>query len=377
MRSQVVVRANRQEHGVKRSTLSPEARQAKRDKDRAKIAHYRALVSEALEGARQALYTPRALELTTQVLELNPELYSVWNYRRHVLQRLFEDARFGRRAALEFDLKLGMSFLKRYPKCYWVWNHRKWCLHELASLGEVNWGYEMAIVAKLLEYDARNFHGWQYRRFVVENMEAAATAAAADDAAAAAAAALEITHREYRFTTTKINSNISNFLAWHNRTKLIPRLYRLWHAHPQARAHYPDLAVFDTPYSILMHDLDLIKTGMYMDADDTSVWLYLRWLLTDAFFVDSLDTGTYHDILRQQLAVVTELNELEIEDDPDGRDNVWCLKSIFLIGQLLAAAGDAEPDRAILAKLAQLDPLRRGRYLDQAAAAAAASARTN
>ena len=34
---------------------------------------------------KDKLYTSAALTKTTQLLDLNPEFYTVWNYRRHIL----------------------------------------------------------------------------------------------------------------------------------------------------------------------------------------------------------------------------------------------------------------------------------------------------
>ena len=52
-------------------------------------------------------------------------------------------------------------------------------------------------------------HGWQYRRYVVANIEKIRNVALAKS--------------EFDYTTTKTN-NISNFSAWHNRANLIPKL---------------------------------------------------------------------------------------------------------------------------------------------------------
>lgn len=130
----------------------------------------------------------------------------------------------------------------------------------------------------------------------------------------------------------------------------------------------------------MVHDLELIKTGMYMDPEDTSVWLYLYWLITDKFFVDDLRNSTnekasYKDILQEQLKLIEELNELEKDDNVQGLDNCWCLKSIILIKGLIRreeAGGFISKDtlldedtRILINKLIEIDPLRKGRYLDQ------------
>ena len=52
-------------------------------------------------------------------------------------------------------------------------------------------------------------HGWEYRRYVVANIERLRDVSLAEN--------------EFDYTTTKTN-NISNFSAWHNRANLIPHL---------------------------------------------------------------------------------------------------------------------------------------------------------
>lgn len=256
-----------------------------------------------------------------------------------------------------------------------------WCLQELATSNEANWAFELGIVSKLLELDARNYHGWQYRRFVVESMEDSKRQNASNEDEYATEL-LDITFKEYQYTTAKINNNISNFSAWHNRSKVIPKLYKLWKLHGQNSDQYRELVTtFQSPYAILIHELELIKTGMYMDADDTSIWLYLQWLLTDQLFVDDLskredgDDGkkSFRSILEEELSIIEELNELEKDDHPENKDHVWCLKSIIVIKKLITKElVDKEQQLKVeleikeaFEKLIELDLIRKGRYVEQ------------
>ena len=74
------------------------------------------------------------------------------------------------------------------------------------------------MVSKLLDLDQRNFHGWHYRRFVVENMEL--------ECKNDTTLILKINLDEFNYTTLKFK-RFSEFSAWHNRTKLIPKIYNL------------------------------------------------------------------------------------------------------------------------------------------------------
>ena len=72
------------------------------------------------------------------------------------------------------------------------------------------WTEELGLVGKMLNRDNRNFHGWGYRRTAVDNNERLKSSSMAKD--------------EFDYTTKMIGSNLSNFSAWHNRSKLILRI---------------------------------------------------------------------------------------------------------------------------------------------------------
>lgn len=344
---------------MKREKLTKEAKNAKLEKDKTKISQYHEVKSKVFTARSNKEYTIGMLNNVTDLLMINPEFYTVWNIRRETLVALFDSSQLDKYKALNDDLKMVMLLLKRFPKCYWIYNHRLWCLKVLGE--KADWIVELGIVSKLLSLDPRNFHGWQLRRIVVQSMESQDKSKVDQ---------LKINIQEFEFTTSKVNNNISNFSAWHNRSKLIPKIHQLYNETEidldANLIKYRDL--FDDPLLLLKHEIKLINTGMYVDVDDSSVWLYLYWLLSDDFFVKRLNETFYKGILKEQLMVISELNDLEKEDN--GKDNHWCLKAIILIKCLLMKLeGESEflteEIKSLLNILAEIDPLRKGRYLDQ------------
>ncbi|RCK60318.1 Geranylgeranyl transferase type-2 subunit alpha [Candida viswanathii] len=313
------------QHGIKRVSLTEEAKRLKLEKDQVKIKEYRALTEELFKLREDGNYSDEALLKNNEILIINPEFYTMWNYRREILSRykaqdvqVYEDL-------LNQDLKFVLSQLKKFPKCYWIWNHRTWLLFELVKIEKVNWEFEFAVVSKLLDLDQRNFHGWHYRRFVVENMEVACKGDLVK--------ILKINLDEFNYTTLKIQKDFLNFSAWHNRTKLIPKIYNLIHDNEEELKGVPDTALFQDPKLVMNNDLEMIKTGMYMSPEDTSVWSYYAWLLSDEFFTNAFDSKQeYLDTLNEQLDVITELNEMEREDT--GNDNPSCVKFLKYIESL-------------------------------------------
>lgn len=291
------------------------------------------------------------LNKITDLLGLNPEFYTVWNIRREELVRLFESLQLDKKSTLEDELNFVMVLLKRFPKCYWIWNHRLW---SLAQLGEdADWERELSTVSKLLSMDERNFHGWQYRRIVVLSLETNDNLVKD----------LLVNLNEFKFTTSKVNNNISNFSAWHNRSKLIPKIYSLID-----KTKYDDeenheaIELLKNKFNLLNHELNLVNTGMYVDIDDSSIWVYLNWLLNNEFFVSDLSQQQYDEILKHQFKIIEELNNLEKDDN--GKDNCWCLKLLILIKALLNG-NDKVPIILYYKTLIEIDPLRRGLYSDK------------
>lgn len=172
-------------------------------------------------------YTPESLQKVSELLSNNPEYYTVWNYRRRLLQHEFaqaassdsNEAAVERIAALiKNDLQFLIPLLRSFPKCYWIWNYRLWILDEARrllplDLARTFWQEELALVGKMLNLDSRNFHGWGYRHFVVESLEGLGPDGRKSMAP-----------EEFEYAKKMISTNLSNFSAWHYRTKLIQRL---------------------------------------------------------------------------------------------------------------------------------------------------------
>ncbi|CAI7874792.1 unnamed protein product [Closterium sp. NIES-53] len=117
------------------------------------------------------------------------------------------------------ELKLIEAALRTNPKCYGAWHHRKWLFalsstEPLPSLGaslgpslqqvrinlrsEARIAREQKLLGMMLSADDRNFHAWDYWRFIshVEHMSPS---------------------KDLEFTMERINANFSNYSAWHSR----------------------------------------------------------------------------------------------------------------------------------------------------------------
>ena len=199
---------------------------------------------------RNRTFNLDVLNQTSRLLQANPEYYTIWNHRRLIIRHLFsayaEDKKTNHdnfksnnsvSELISDDLGFLIPLLREFPKCYWIWNYRLWLLDEASSLLNVSdaqtfWRRELDLVGKMLSLDNRNFHGWGYRRKIVTVLESPQLSSTGSSTS--------MTEEEFKYTTKMIETNLSNFSAWHNRSKLIPRLLNEREADADARMRLLD-----------------------------------------------------------------------------------------------------------------------------------------
>ncbi|KAK9159508.1 hypothetical protein Syun_005849 [Stephania yunnanensis] len=101
--------------------------------------------------------SPRSLGLTAEAIKLNPGNYTVWHFRRLVLEELGTD--------LHDELDFVNSIAKSNSKNYQIWHHRRWVAErigiEAASL-------ELEFTKEIFSLDAKNYHAWSHRQWVLQ-----------------------------------------------------------------------------------------------------------------------------------------------------------------------------------------------------------------
>ncbi|GAB5572750.1 geranylgeranyl transferase type-2 subunit alpha isoform X2 [Prionailurus iriomotensis] len=235
-------------HGRLKVKTSEEQAEAKRLEREQKLKLYQSATQTVFQKRQAGELDESVLELTSQILGANPDFATLWNCRREVLQQL-EAQKSPEELASLVKTELGFleSCLRVNPKSYGTWHHRCWLL---GRLPEPNWARELELCARFLEVDERNFHCWDYRRFV---------------AAQAAVPPAE----ELAFTDSLITRNFSNYSSWHYRSCLLPQLHPPPDSGPQGRL----------PEDVLLKELELVQNAFFTDPNDQSAWFYHRWLL--------------------------------------------------------------------------------------------------
>lgn len=210
----------------------------------AKASKLRSLQSQFLQFHQSHTYTKEALEVSAKLLELNPEYYTAWNYRKLAVENCIATVPDSIGSFLDEELKVVESALRRNYKAYGAWHHRKWVL----SKGHSSTDRELALLAKFQKADARNFHAWNYRRFITKLKNVPDT-------------------EELEYTSDVIYDNFSNYSAWHNRSVLLSSLLE-----QKAEGYFPKEKVFKDEF-------EFVRNAIFTDPDDQSGWFYHLWLL--------------------------------------------------------------------------------------------------
>lgn len=269
-------------HGRVKVRTTEEERERKKKEQVLKMRAYRAAMTRIQKKRSLSELDDEMLGLTVQILLRNPDINTLWNIRREcVLRKIAElektikenetrdiqkveehsegdkktddEKEVDKKEVLaqqlqsiyKTELELTEQCLMVNPKSYNSWHHRCWTLEQNP---EADWQREVQLCNKYLKYDERNFHTWDYRRYVSEKASVPP-------------------EQELDFCTDKIKVNFSNYSSWHHRSLLLPTLY------PNEQQ--------DRPMSEhkLKEELEMVLTAAFTDPNDSSAWFYQRWLL--------------------------------------------------------------------------------------------------
>ncbi|ERF70499.1 hypothetical protein EPUS_07356 [Endocarpon pusillum Z07020] len=369
-------------HGVRRIATREDKSADARAKEAKEIKRYQELV-EAVQAqvclvsfewfrwklkhlckVRDGDLTPELLQKTAEILKTNPEYYTIWNHRRRIyvkefnsIQHEYSECRLTAEHRdsqildiIQLDLQFLLPLLMQFPKCYWIWNHRIWLLQQATSLlpaakARPIWEEELRLAGKMLSRDNRNFHGWGYRRMIINSLESEALNGKS------------MATNELDYTKKMISTNLSNFSAWHNRTKLILRILD------------EKCADDDERKQMLDEELALIHKAL-CDPYDQSLWFYHQNLLC-AFDPDQAsETLAPHLTSAERLEYIFEELEFIKEMLDDVTDCKWIYQALIECRVLIAktqhgmSKQDQEEVKAWLIELRKLDKLRNGRWVE-------------
>ncbi|XP_021900059.1 protein farnesyltransferase/geranylgeranyltransferase type-1 subunit alpha-like isoform X2 [Carica papaya] len=180
----------------------------------------------------------RALHLTEEAIYLNAGNYTVWHFRRVVLEALNAD--------LHDELDFVERIAKNNSKNYQLWHHRRWAAEKLGADAASK---ELEFTKKILSLDAKNYLAWSHRQ------------------------ALGGWEDELHYCQQLLKEDVCNNSAWNQRYFVITRSLFLGglEAMRQSEVHYTIEAILANP-------------------ENESPWRYLRGLYkgnTESWINDS------------------------------------------------------------------------------------------
>uniref|UniRef100_A0A182QYP0 Geranylgeranyl transferase type-2 subunit alpha n=1 Tax=Anopheles farauti TaxID=69004 RepID=A0A182QYP0_9DIPT len=264
------VSAERSNHGRLKVRTSAEEAARKKLEQQQKVKLFRAAMGRIMEKKLAEEYDAELMELTAKLLGSNPDIATLWNLRRMCILRLKESNADDIQSVFDKDLGFTEMCLMVNPKSYCAWHHRCWILENAPT---ADWQKEVDLCTKYLKLDERNFHCWDYRRYVVEKAEVTP-------------------EKEFAFCTEKIEKNFSNYSSWHYRSKLLPVLY--------PHESDPNRPINEEK---LKEELELVLTAAFTDPNDSSAWFYQRWLL--GYSQPELHVAAFRIDAKQRLAVIS------------------------------------------------------------------------
>lgn len=162
---------------------------------------------------------------------------------------------------------------------------------------------------------------------------------------------------EFAYTTKMVHAHLSNFSAWHTRSRLIPRLLDERNATDEQRKEFLD------------EEFDMMRNALWTDASDQSLWFYHQWLMLtlmsenkEVTILPKFTTAQRHEYAVQQ---INDLKEM-LDGAEDCKWIYYGLSEYTLAVCKLLQREPTEEEkddlRSWLSELKKLDPLREGRW---------------
>ncbi|KAH0842564.1 Protein farnesyltransferase/geranylgeranyltransferase type-1 subunit alpha [Fonsecaea pedrosoi] len=162
---------------------------------------YSVRYSEAMSYLRAVMamneFSRRTLDLTEDIIAMNPAHYTVWLYRAKILKSLWEKEGVSIEDGVKEELDWLEDVSERNLKNYQIWHHRQYLVSLLPTFPPK----EPEFITHILLFDAKNYHVWTYRQWLCRRFPDP----------------LLTTDMELQAVDALINEDVRNNSAWNHR----------------------------------------------------------------------------------------------------------------------------------------------------------------
>ncbi|KAJ3436399.1 geranylgeranyl transferase type-2 subunit alpha [Anaeramoeba flamelloides] len=311
----------------------------KLDGDLKKIDNFLKQRDVVLQKRKEGDFSLDSLESVQKILLINPDVATFWAFIKEIYEH-YEATSPGIEKLIEIYKKDRAHVEKCmgiHPKSYYIWYHRRWTSERTPQM---DWKKELKLCNYLLTLDKRNFHCWNYRRFVVSQLKLSLK-------------------EELDFTTFKIEENFSNYSAWHNRSTIVTTFEKT-EEQKEKQEKEEKKKINDEEFTFkFQEEFEFVQNALYVDPEDQSTWIYLQWLISQSSNEGKLER------INTTIQVVEELLGIE----PKSK---WGnLTLVFLLREKANKVDDEEKQsnlrnhaKEIINKLIKLDPRHTNFYND-------------
>ncbi|KAI8946209.1 prenyltransferase alpha subunit [Xylaria longipes] len=269
-------------------------------------------------------HTPRCLNLTEHIIEMNPAHYTVWLYRFDIVKALGIPIP----EELEWLNDVSLEHLKNYQ----IWHHRQLLMDLHYPTLQSDEGAvtalardEHSFLTDILEKDTKNYHVWSYRQYLVRKL------------------GLWDSDDEMRSIELMISKDVRNNSAWAHRFFLV--FGNPAQSTPDSHGTEHDPKV---PADIIDREISYAQEKINLAPQNQSPWNYLRGVLAKG----GRPLGTVREFAE---TLVTHLGEGE------EKEKVRSSHALDLLADIYKEAGEKDKADLCLRRLSEKwDRIREG-----------------
>lgn len=202
--------------------------------------------SEAMSYLRAVMAdnekSERVLELTQDIIQMNPAHYTIWLYRASIVFETKRDLL----QELEWLNPISLKYLKNYQ----IWHHRQTIMAHIETLPP----NELSFLSQMFAKDVKNYHVWSYRQWLVRHFS--------------------LWDSELPFVESLLKVDVRNNSAWNHRWYII-----FGRNVDPTKGTREEVDAATVEPALIERELEYTKDAIRLAPQNQSPWLYLRGVL--------------------------------------------------------------------------------------------------